>query len=209
MSTTGLDLQRVHHASGQKPAGKEPAAPATTHEAIKASRDDALHPLDPSAPSMVQTFAAPPPLLHRRAAVRRSYTSLIAMAPNESLLPPSSQTDSRHRLCHAAPPPVRDVHDRQTPASAPTPANAQNLENVQSPANVQAHSSAETPAHAHVDAHAHVNANLHANATANSASIVRVTAYPERCISARDVICAIDDLWGLDQLPSVELFSKE
>ncbi len=40
-------------------------------------------------------------------------------------------------------------------------------------------------------------------------SLARSTMYTERCVTAKDIIGAIDHYWGLEQLPNMELFSKE
>lgn len=40
-------------------------------------------------------------------------------------------------------------------------------------------------------------------------SLARSTMYTERCVSAKDIIGAIENYWGLEQLPNMELFSKE
>jgi len=191
MNTTGLNLQQVHPASGQKPAGKDPAAPATTHEAIQSARAQSPHSLEPDAPAMVQTFASPPPLSHRRASVRRSYTSLIAMAPSESLLPPSCQTDTRQLRNHS-----ERAFNLATNAAA-TAATTAAASGMNSPVVETASDSQMAPM------------PVQEAKVASAPPIARATAYPERCISAKDIIGAIDDFWGLDQLPSVELFSKE
>ncbi|RTL45189.1 MAG: hypothetical protein EKK48_03800 [Candidatus Melainabacteria bacterium] len=199
MNTTGLNLQQVHPASGQKPAGKDPAAPATTHEAIQSARAQSPHSLEHDAPAMVQTFASPPPLSHRRASVRRSYTSLIAMAPSESLLPPSCQTDTRPLRNHSERAFNLATNAAATAAAttATTTATTAVASGMNSPVVETAPESQMAPM------------PVQEAKVASAPPIARATAYPERCISAKDIIGAIDDLWGLDQLPSVELFSKE
>ncbi|MBS2003064.1 MAG: hypothetical protein JST44_16240 [Cyanobacteria bacterium SZAS LIN-5] len=199
MNTTGLNLQQVHPASGQKPAGKDPAAPATTHEAIQSARAQSPHSLEHDAPAMVQTFASPPPLSHRRASVRRSYTSLIAMAPSESLLPPSCQTDTRPLRNHSERAFNLATNAAATAAAttATTTATTAVASGMNSPVVETAPDSQMAPM------------PVQEAKVASAPPIARATAYPERCISAKDIIGAIDDLWGLDQLPSVELFSKE
>ena len=199
MNTTGLNLQQVHPASGQKPAGKDPAAPATTHEAIQSARAQSPHSLEPDAPAMVQTFASPPPLSHRRASVRRSYTSLIAMAPSESLLPPSCQTDTRQLRNHSerAFNLATNAATHAGATAATTAATTAAASGMNSPVVETAPDSQMAPM------------PVQEAKVASAPPIARATAYPERCISAKDIIGAIDDFWGLDQLPSVELFSKE
>ncbi|MFN8550910.1 MAG: hypothetical protein U0103_05425 [Candidatus Obscuribacterales bacterium] len=199
MNTTGLNLQQVHPASGQKPSGKDPAAPATTHEAIQSARAQSPHSLEHDAAAMVQTFASPPPLSHRRASVRRSYTSLIAMAPSESLLPPSCQTDTRPLRNHSERAFNLATNAAATAAAttATTTATTAVASGMNSPVVETAPESQMAPM------------PVQEAKVASAPPIARATAYPERCISAKDIIGAIDDLWGLDQLPSVELFSKE
>lgn len=194
MNTTGLNLQHVQHTSGQKPVVKEPVAPATTHEAILAKRVVQPHPLDPCAPQMVQTFAAPPPLLQKRSNVRRSYTSLIAMSPMESLLPPTSNQVAP-KLENAQP-----VLNAQTIETA--------LASQMTPSPVVDEVITDTKAVA--DLCSVLNADEGVVMTNPDApSLARSTMYTERCVSAKDIIGAIENYWGLEQLPNMELFSKE
>ncbi|HEY9731328.1 MAG TPA: hypothetical protein V6C89_05415 [Drouetiella sp.] len=200
MNTTGQNLQQVHCAADQKSVVKDPAASsvhATTHEAIQARRGESLHPLDPCAPTMVQTFAEPPPLLKKRSAVRRSYTSLIAMSPTESLLPPTS---------HEEPAP-RDGADDQSKA-IPAQSLEAALASQMTPSKVLDEEITDKKAVA--DLCSVLNADEGVLMTNPDApSIARSTLYSERRITAQDVIGAIDSLWAVDLLPSVELFSKE
>ncbi|MBI2809601.1 MAG: hypothetical protein HYX67_02045 [Candidatus Melainabacteria bacterium] len=194
MNTTGSNLQQVQSAAGQKPVVKEPAAPATTHEAILAKRASQPHLLDPCSPQMVQTFAAPPPLLQKRSNVKRSYTSLIAMSPLESLLPPTSSQVS------------------STSGNAPQPFNAQTIEaalaSQMTPSPVVDEVITDTKAVA--DLCSVLNADEGVMMTNPDApSLARSTLYTERCVTAKDIIGAIDNYWGLEQLPNMELFSKE
>ncbi len=194
MNTTGSNLQQVQHAAGQKPVVKETAAPATTHEAILAKRVAQPHPLDPCAPQMVQTFAAPPPLLQKRSNVKRSYTSLIAMSPLESLLPPTS-----------SPVPSRSNN-------APPAFNSQTIEaalaSQMTPSPVVDEVITDTKAVA--DLCSVLNADEGVIMTNPDApSLARSTLYTERSVTAKDIIGAIDNYWGLEQLPDIELFSKE
>ena len=195
MNTTGSNLQQVQHAAGQKPVVRDSAAPATTHEAFQAKRVVQPHPIDPGAPNMVQTFAAPPPLLQKRSNVKRSYTSLIAMSPLESLLPP---------------PPSSQVPPQ---TSQPKPAfNAGTIEaalaSQMTPSPVVDEIITDTKAVA--DLCSVLNADEGVLMTnPDSPSLARSTMYTERCVTAKDVIGAIDSFWALEQLPNMELFSKE
>ncbi|MBS1953882.1 MAG: hypothetical protein JST89_06850 [Cyanobacteria bacterium SZAS-4] len=194
MNTTGSNLQHVQHASGQKPVVKEPVAPATTHEAILATRVVQPHPLDPCAPQMVQTFAAPPPLLQKRSNVKRSYTSLIAMSPLESLLPPTSSQVTAQ------------LENPEPSLTAPTIEAA--LANQMTPSPVIDEVITETKAVA--DLCSVLNADEGVVMTNPDApSLARSTMYSDRCVTAKDIIGAIDNYWGLEQLPNMELFSKE
>ena len=194
MNTTGSNLQQVQHATGQNLVVKEPAAPATTHEAILAKHVVQPPPLDPSAPQMVQTFAAPPPLLQKRSNVKRSYTSLIAMSPLESLLPPtSSQVPSRAEN-------VSPTFNAQTIEAA--------LASQMTPSPVVDEVITDTRAVA--DLCSVLNADEGVLMTNPDApSLARSTMYSERSVTAKDIIGAIDKYWGLEQLPNMELFSKD
>lgn len=162
-----------------------------------AQRTDTLHPLDPCAATMAQTFVEPPPLLKTRSSVKRSYTSLIAMSPSESLLPPtippqvsatapavpSNQTSLTGNLeavlaSQMTPSPVLDevINDNKAVADLCTVLNADEGVLISNP---------------------------------DAPSIARSTMYTERRITARDIIGAIDQLWAVDQLPMVELISSE
>ncbi|CAN5701393.1 hypothetical protein BH10CYA1_BH10CYA1_05470 [soil metagenome] len=194
MNTTGSNLQQVQHAAGQNPVVKEPVAPATTHEAMLAKRVVQPLPVDPCAPQMVQTFAAPPPLLQKRSNVKRSYTSLIAMSPLESLLPPTSSQV----------PPRAD--------NAPAAFNAQTIEaalaSQMTPSPVI--DEVITDRKAVADLCSVLNADEGVLMTNPDApSLARSTMYAERSVSAKDIIGAIENFWGLEQLPNMELFSKE
>lgn len=207
MNTTGLNLQQVHPASGQKPAGKDPAAPATTHEAIQSARAQSPHSLEHDAAAMVQTFASPPPLSHRRASVRRSYTSLIAMAPSESLLPPSCQTDTRPLRNHSER--AFNLATNAAATAAATTAATAATTTATTTATTAVASGMNSPVVETAPESQMAPMPVQEAKVASAPPIARATAYPERCISAKDIIGAIDDFWGLDQLPSVELFSKE
>jgi hypothetical protein len=200
MNTTGSSLQQVHCAADQKSVVKDSAASsalATTHEAIQAKRAESLHPLDPCAPEMAQTFAEPPPLFKRRSNVRRSYTSLIAMSPTESLLPPASNPDTA----------ARDASADES-ISRPSQSLEAALASQMTPSKVLDEEITDKKAVA--DLCSVLNADEGVLITNPDApSIARSTMFTERRITARDVISAIDSLWAVDQLPSVELFSKE
>ncbi len=194
MNTTGSNLQQVQHAAGQKTVVTEPVAPATTHEAILAKRGVQPHPLDPCAPQMVQTFAAPPPLLQKRSNVKRSYTSLIAMSPMESLLPPTSSQ---------VPPRTENAQPALTAQTIETA-----LASQMTPSPVVDEVITDTKAVA--DLCSVLNADEGVVITNPDApSLARSTLYSERCVTAKDISGAIDNYWGLEQLPSMELFSKD
>lgn len=195
MNTTGSNLQQVQHAAGQKPVVKDHAVHATTHEAIQASRVAQPHAVDPNAPIVVQTFAAPPPLLQKRSNVKRSYTSLIAMSPLESLLPPPPS--SQVPLESSQPKPAFDANTIEAAlASQMTPSPV--VDEV------------ITDTKAVADLCSVLNADEGVLMTNPDApSLTRSTMYTERCVTAKDVIGAIDNYWALEQLPNMELFSKE
>jgi len=89
MSTSGSNLQQVPLvASNRKPAANEFVISNTANGAVQLKGDGIQPPPMQETAQPVPTFIAPPPLVKPRSSVKRSYTSLIAMSPLDSLLPP-------------------------------------------------------------------------------------------------------------------------
>lgn len=164
MTTSGSNLQQVQHAASDP------------NDALPSKRVVQPPPLDQSS-ELVQVFAAPPPLLKQRSAVKRSYTSLIAMSPQDSLLPPRSDAGKPEEsvVQKVTPSPVVDVtvDDSKAVADLCQALNEDQAVLVSNP---------------------------------DAPSLTRSTMFTERSVTAKDIINAIDDFWALKQLPSMEIF---
>lgn len=94
MTSTGNNLQQSSVAApATKPATPESFVVNTARSALPVKKSSAMQPPPLLENPATQIFVAPPPLLKARSGVKRSYTSLKAMAnpnPSESLTRDSS-----------------------------------------------------------------------------------------------------------------------